>query len=563
MKPKLLMICLLRSSAAAFATQPRGGVGGVGNSVSNIVGSRRFLSPFTRKHSSSATTNTIDDDDSSTCTENTSTSLHQTSQNNNIHDDPIASFDDNKPPPLISSGHIAFRLARRTDVPQIAACNLATLPENYNANFYVNHMRQWPELTLVAEHIPEGCTVSSEDDVESSGEITPLREYIRGIDRSSTRRQRQRQQQVLDNSNNKPQKEIVGYVLGKVEERPINPQRQISPPSRTVPLYDEETLLQYMDGNSNGARLPQQQQEKPPTEKLGHITSLAVHSHARRLGIAASLLDQLHFHSKECYGADSVGLHVRISNKAAVALYCAEGYDVADIIPMYYGDGEDAYFMRKDLATVVSEALPPQSVSQPQQQQQQQKNQQQPRQLRRGEKERNEWLNRDATRNGSFFDNRKSMRETLSEEERAWVKNNNSNNNPQSSTASAGRNGNANTSNSPSLSGQFKRNFYTFFNGEQPMQQQRQQRRQNKFILPPWENGPEGLRLPRYSRVMRAPSDVPAAVAVETRTPRGGMSLKDLVLNKQDDDDEEDNSLNGRYEEEETALDARVASGSV
>jgi peptide alpha-N-acetyltransferase len=70
------------------------------------------------------------------------------------------------------------------------------------------------------------------------------------------------------------------------------------------------------------------------------VTSLAVCSHARRLGIASSLLRQLHYHLHECHDAGSVGLHVRISNEAAVRLYCTEGYGVADIMPLYYGDGE-------------------------------------------------------------------------------------------------------------------------------------------------------------------------------------------------------------------------------
>ena len=45
-----------------------------------------------------------------------------------------------------------------------------------------------------------------------------------------------------------------------------------------------------------------------------------------------------------------MGLHVRISNSATVKLYVETlEYDVADIIPQYYGDGEDAYFMWKEL----------------------------------------------------------------------------------------------------------------------------------------------------------------------------------------------------------------------
>ena len=40
------------------------------------------------------------------------------------------------------------------------------------------------------------------------------------------------------------------------------------------------------------------------------------------------------------HGAGLVGLHVRISNEAAVRLYCTEGCGVADIMPMYYGNRE-------------------------------------------------------------------------------------------------------------------------------------------------------------------------------------------------------------------------------
>ena len=57
-------------------------------------------------------------------------------------------------PSTVLDGHIALRVARRSDVPHIQQCNLATLPENYSATFYHNHMRQWPDLALVAEHVP-------------------------------------------------------------------------------------------------------------------------------------------------------------------------------------------------------------------------------------------------------------------------------------------------------------------------------------------------------------------------------------------------------------------------
>jgi ribosomal protein S18 acetylase RimI-like enzyme len=63
-------------------------------------------------------------------------------------------------------------------------------------------------------------------------------------------------------------------------------------------------------------------------------------SHARRFGIASSLLRQLHYHLHECHGTGSVRLHVRISIEAAIRLYCTKGYGVADIMPLYYGNGE-------------------------------------------------------------------------------------------------------------------------------------------------------------------------------------------------------------------------------
>mmetsp|Transcript_4725 Transcript_4725/g.13373 ORF Transcript_4725/g.13373 Transcript_4725/m.13373 type:complete len:195 (+) Transcript_4725:319-903(+) len=86
------------------------------------------------------------------------------------------------------------------------------------------------------------------------------------------------------------------------------------------------------------------------TENLGHVTSLAILQDYRRMGLAAELMEQLHHHMRHAYQADSVGLHVRVSNRAATRLYGdSMEYDVHDVIQHYYQDGEDAYFMRKDL----------------------------------------------------------------------------------------------------------------------------------------------------------------------------------------------------------------------
>jgi hypothetical protein len=44
----------------------------------------------------------------------------------------------------------AIRCARPIDIAHIDACNRATLPENYNREFYEEQIQKWPELALVA-----------------------------------------------------------------------------------------------------------------------------------------------------------------------------------------------------------------------------------------------------------------------------------------------------------------------------------------------------------------------------------------------------------------------------
>jgi len=380
----------------------------------------------------------------------------------------------NNTPLIYQGGHICVRLARKSDVPQIQKCNLATLPENYNANFYVNHMRQWPDLALVAEHIPEGYDIQHEiengvDDYEDYERITPLREYISNKRRKGGPDHHHQQQQQKQ-----PKKEIVGYILGKVEDHPVNPIRQIFPSSRVPPLYDEEdTLLHYMDGGSMNQVPPSQQQQRRQSETWGIVTSIAVHSHARRLGIASSLLDQVHYHLGLCYQVKSVGLHVRISNQAAVKLYCERlGYDVADIIPFYYRDGEDAYFMRKDLFVEDAGRRVDNGGSFEM--------------GRPSHESRDDWINGDVRKSGSFFDNRRSMRDSLSPDERS--KQYNSTPRPASQRSSIG--------------GQFKRSFQTFLNGGDPTPTPPPQGSRS-WDRPVWETRPEYLRLPRCTKILK------------------------------------------------------------
>lgn len=97
--------------------------------------------------------------------------------------------------------------------------------------------------------------------------------------------------------------------------------------------------------------------EEEPDEIIhGHITSLAVKRSHRRLGLARKLMDQAARAMVENFGAKYVSLHVRKSNRAALKLYKVSlKFDIHEIEPKYYADGEDAYAMRRDLTTLPME----------------------------------------------------------------------------------------------------------------------------------------------------------------------------------------------------------------
>lgn len=61
-------------------------------------------------------------------------------------------------------------------------------------------------------------------------------------------------------------------------------------------------------------------------------------------------MDQASRAMVENFNSHYVSLHVRVSNRAALHLYQNTlKFNINDIEPRYYADGEDAYAMRKDL----------------------------------------------------------------------------------------------------------------------------------------------------------------------------------------------------------------------
>lgn len=91
-------------------------------------------------------------------------------------------------------------------------------------------------------------------------------------------------------------------------------------------------------------------EEDSDDDPHGHITSLAVKRSHRRLGLAQKLMDQSSRAMIECFNAKYVSLHVRKSNRAALHLYANTlKFQINEIEPKYYADGEDAYAMKRDL----------------------------------------------------------------------------------------------------------------------------------------------------------------------------------------------------------------------
>jgi N-alpha-acetyltransferase 10/11 len=79
----------------------------------------------------------------------------------------------------------------------------------------------------------------------------------------------------------------------------------------------------------------------------GHITSISVLRSHRKLGIATKLMRASQFAMRTIYDAEYCSLHVRVGNRAAIALYKDTlGFEVIKVEDKYYADGEDAYDMR-------------------------------------------------------------------------------------------------------------------------------------------------------------------------------------------------------------------------
>lgn len=82
--------------------------------------------------------------------------------------------------------------------------------------------------------------------------------------------------------------------------------------------------------------------------KNGHIDSVAVVPRHRRRGIGMALLSTLTRRLIQ-EGVEQIHLEVRKGNTAAVSFYERMGFRVSSEIRHYYGDGEDAWVLKRSL----------------------------------------------------------------------------------------------------------------------------------------------------------------------------------------------------------------------
>ena len=82
--------------------------------------------------------------------------------------------------------------------------------------------------------------------------------------------------------------------------------------------------------------------------KTGHVVTIDVSPHARRLGVGSLLLREAE-RRLAGNGTRGVGLETAVDNLSALAFYKRHGYSVVRTWPRYYSNGVDALVLKKTL----------------------------------------------------------------------------------------------------------------------------------------------------------------------------------------------------------------------
>ena len=83
----------------------------------------------------------------------------------------------------------------------------------------------------------------------------------------------------------------------------------------------------------------------------GHIISIAIDPSFRHRGIGSALAT-FTFEKLKAYGAEIVDLEVRVTNKSGLNFWRNLGFFPLRVVHRFYGDGEDALRMRKNLLKI-------------------------------------------------------------------------------------------------------------------------------------------------------------------------------------------------------------------
>ncbi len=105
------------------------------------------------------------------------------------------------------------------------------------------------------------------------------------------------------------------------------------------------SFLERLERRTRALLTGQEPHEPPP---VGHILNIAVDPAFRGRGLGKRLLEYALEYCRRL-GAQQVELEVRTGNDVAIALYRKYGFEIRELRPCYYSDGEDAFVMVKRL----------------------------------------------------------------------------------------------------------------------------------------------------------------------------------------------------------------------